>query len=117
MMVSLMLVALGGFCGAAARYGIVLWVKKQMAAASAYVIMVINLSGSFALGMLAALGSGGSAYLLLGVGFMGAYTTFSTFNVENIQLLRQKKWLPLGINLFGSYILGILLAYTGYIII
>lgn len=73
----------------------------------------INLSGSFLLGLLAGAAWGDNVSLLLGTGFMGAYTTFSTFNVENVQLAREKKWKTLALYVGTSYVFGIVLAYGG----
>ena len=53
---------------------------------------------------------------LLGTGFMGAFTTFSTFKLENIQLILNKKWNTQVIYLVLSYLLGISLAFLGVII-
>jgi len=111
----LVLVALGGFAGACSRYGLNVWFAKRLPVASWPVAtLVINLSGTFLLGLLVGLGSSSASYLLLGTGFLGAYTTFSTFAVENIQLLRQRRWKPLLMYIFSSLLFGMLFAYAGY---
>jgi fluoride exporter len=51
--------------------------------------------------------------LLIGTGFMGAFTTFSTFKLENIQLHMGRKWNMLILYLSVSYTFGILLAFAG----
>jgi len=107
-------VALGGFCGACARYGIGAWGKARFRTALPLATLLINWSGSFLLGMLAGGDWGSVAMLLIGTGFMGAYTTFSTFNVENIQLIRSRSWRTLCLYVVGSYTLGIALAWAGY---
>jgi len=109
------LVAIGGFAGACSRYGINVWFAKRLQASSwPFATFVINLSGTFLLGLLVGIGSSNVSYLLLGTGFLGAYTTFSTFAVENIQLLRQRRWKPLLMYIFSSLLVGMLLAYAGY---
>lgn len=75
--------------------------------------MLINLSGSFLLGIVAAAG-GTEVSLLVGTGFMGAYTTFSAFNAENIQLWRSGAWRTFAVYVAGSYVLGVVLAWAGY---
>jgi CrcB protein len=50
--------------------------------------LVVNLTGSFVLGVLTALPDGGAARIVLGVGFCGAYTTFSAFAREVVALVR-----------------------------
>jgi len=109
------LVAVGGFAGACSRYGLNVWFTKRLPAARwPFATFAINLSGSFLLGLLVGLGWSSSTYLLFGVGFMGAYTTFSTFAVENIQLARLRRWKPLLMYIFSSLLCGMLLAYAGY---
>lgn len=111
---SLVSVAAGGFLGACARYGWSVWMNRRYPAVLPHATLIINLSGSFALGLMLGADAGETARLWLGTGFMGAYTTFSTFNVENLQLARNKEWKTLIFYLGASYSLGILLAYAGY---
>ncbi|WP_027092403.1 fluoride efflux transporter CrcB [Cohnella thermotolerans] len=109
----LILVAIGGFFGACARYGISTWFNRRFSSVMPFATWAINLSGSFLLGLLAGAAWGDNVSLLLGTGFMGAYTTFSTFNVENVQLAREKKWKTLALYVGTSYVFGIVLAYGG----
>jgi len=112
--VQLLLVAVGGFFGACARYGIGLWVNRRFPSILPRATLGINLTGSFLLGLLAG-GSGGEGIsLFLGTGFMGAYTTFSTLNVELTSLARQRAWKVWLGYLAATYGLGIALAYAGY---
>ena len=67
--------ALVGSLGALARYGL----GRQWGAEG---ILLANLSGAFALGLLVGAGVGGNALLICGIGFLGAFTTFSTWMVE-----------------------------------
>ncbi|XID94718.1 fluoride efflux transporter FluC [Paenibacillaceae bacterium WGS1546] len=111
---SLVGVAAGGFLGACARYGWSAWMNRRFPAVFPHATLFINLSGSFALGLLYGADAGETILLWLGAGFMGAYTTFSTFNAENVQLAQNKKWKTLAVYLGTSYLLGILLAYAGF---
>lgn len=113
MIVHSALVALGGFFGACARFGLTSWFNKNRPSKLPVATLIINLSGSFLLGILAGSDWSGDVYLLLGTGFMGAYTTFSTFNVDNVQLFLKREWRTLAVNLAASYALGIALAYAG----
>jgi CrcB protein len=84
-------VGVGGFVGAIARYLLSLWVDARMATPFPVATLLINVSGSFILGTL----SGALEFstlppeirLTLGVGFLGAYTTFSTFTYETLRLV------------------------------
>ncbi|WP_056974251.1 fluoride efflux transporter FluC [Holzapfeliella floricola] len=76
--------------------------------------MIINISGSFLLGVFANNYSSWWAYPLLGAGLMGGYTTFSTFNVELVQLMRQKKLSLFVIHMVVTYSLGLIFVALGY---
>jgi len=111
-----MLIAVGGFFGACARYGLGAWANKRFPSPMPLATLGINLSGSFLLGAIAGAGWGSAVYDLLGIGFMGAYTTFSTFSVENVQLIRDKAWKALFAYMGISSAGGIALACLGFIL-
>lgn len=111
---NILFVAIGGFFGACARFGLTTWFNKKHPSVLPWATLLINLSGSFLLGVIAGSDWSSEVHLLLGTGFMGAYTTFSTFNVDNVQLIRKKEWKALAIYICTSYFLGIALAYAGY---
>lgn len=69
-------VGLLGGLGAVARHAV------ETGAGHRLGLLVVNLSGSFALGLLVGAGVGGDALRLAGVGFLGAYTTFSAWSLE-----------------------------------
>ena len=74
-MIAWVLMAAVGSLGALARYRLgLLWDARG--------ILLANLSGAFALGVLVGAGVGGDTLLVLGTGFLGAFTTFSTWIVE-----------------------------------
>jgi CrcB protein len=108
-------VMLGGFFGAVARCALSRLLNGRWLAAFPLGTLAINVTGSFLLGWLAGARAGGAGYLLAGTGFMGAYTTFSTFNVENVQLALNGKGKVLAVYAGLSYGLGLLLAYAGYL--
>jgi CrcB protein len=80
--------------------------------------MLINLSGSFILGWFAAYAAARVVpeplRLAVAVGFVGAYTTFSTFMFESDALLRDGEWRKALINLLGSVILGMIAVRFGW---
>lgn len=85
----LILVGLGGFCGALARYG----VNSVLGAGFLpWGTFLANVTGSLLLGFvqvvaMKGIGLGARFRLVAGVGFCGAYTTFSTFTMESLELL------------------------------
>jgi len=114
MMMNVVWVALGGFLGACVRFLLSIWGNKKFHPILPRVTLFINLSGSFLLGVLVGGAWSESLYMFLGTGFMGAYTTFSTFNMENVQLIKKREWKVLGVYVAGSYVFGILLADIGF---
>ncbi len=85
-------VGLGGFLGANARYLVGQWAAANWGVTFPYGTLIVNLTGSFILCLLLAILSGRNGVvpalrLVFIVGFLGSYTTFSTFSNEWIQLL------------------------------
>ena len=82
-MEDVVLVGVGGAVGAACRYGVGIKLFRR-----AYPIptVVVNVVGSFLLGLVIAVGAGDRLLLLVGIGFCGAFTTYSTFSVDTVRL-------------------------------
>ena len=78
------LVGVGGVFGAVARH--LVYVALRDGGDVPRATLAVNAAGSFALGTLTAAGVGESTTLLLGTGACGAFTTFSSFSVETVQL-------------------------------
>lgn len=87
---TLVLLSLGGMCGAIARYKLGVVLLRREPHSFPFGTFFINISGALLLGLLCGFGVSGNPYLLLGDGFCGAFTTFSTFTVESVQLIRGK---------------------------
>jgi CrcB protein len=88
-------VALGGGCGAAARYAVGVGLGAGLGPAFPMATLVVNVSGSLAIGVLAGLLTERSApawRLLLVVGFLGGYTTFSSYALEALALAQRGEW-------------------------
>lgn len=109
------LLSLGGALGTNARYFLARWLgEAAWTKGFPWGTLVINVTGSFLLGVIAMLilqrlppGHEGW-YLLLGTGFCGGYTTFSTFEWETFTLIRDDRlWLALA-NMAGSVAAGFL---------
>lgn len=119
-MLNALVVFLGGGVGALARYGLASAISRTALGAMQYPIatFLINVSGSFLLGFLYAAISSSARFspavsLALTVGFCGAFTTFSTFSVEILSLLKNGAIFTAALYLFASLILGVLAAFAG----
>lgn len=112
---SVLLVGVGGFFGAICRYTVSQWLTRRY---DNFPIgtLTVNLLGSFLLGWITGSGWSKSWVLLWGTGFMGAFTTFSTFKLESIKMWTNKEWGKMWVYLGLSYTVGILLAFGGYIL-
>ncbi|WP_422880236.1 fluoride efflux transporter CrcB [Moorella sulfitireducens] len=111
-------VGLGGFLGAITRYALGQVLSTKSKGNFPAGTFIINLTGAFMLGLL--LGSptfacrfDTSIMVALSSGFLGAYTTFSTFSYEVVRLLEDGEVINASIYLLGSIILGLLFALAG----
>jgi CrcB protein len=125
MMTTLMpylLVGVGGFIGANARFVVARIVGAMFETKFPLGTFVINVSGSFLLGILGTIlalkvmPNSESMRLALGVGFLGAYTTFSTFEFETHALFDDGSWLTATTNMFASLFVGLLAVRAGIVI-
>ena len=104
-------ISLGAVLGANARYWLGAWAAEKLGTAFPYGTLIINVTGSLLLGFFLTLISGRYMVdtrwrMFAAVGFLGAYTTFSTYTYESVYLIMNgKAWTGL-LNLFGSSILG-----------
>jgi len=112
-----MWVGLGGFVGANARYWLGGWIMARLGSAFPYGTFVINITGSFILGMIMGVLEGHvlspAVRLALAIGFVGAYTTFSTWTYETLRLIENGSLLMATINVVGSMLVGLLAAVSG----
>ena len=115
---NLLIVGFGCFLGAVARYGVNVAMARLWAAPFPLGTFLINVSGSFALGLVASaaaerLGLGPSWRLLLGTGVLGAYTTFSTFELETNRLVETGALAWAAANVVASVGMGFLAVRLG----
>ncbi len=108
------MVLIGGAMGAVRRYAVSIQMKRIISSEFPLATFLINLTGSFLLGFLLASGPGSLMRLLLGTGFLGGFTTFSTFQVENVTLFRRRNFGTLLIYAALSVILCIIFAGFGF---
>lgn len=110
-----LLVALGAAVGAPARYLIDRAVQSRHDSLFPWGTFTANVAGSFVLGFLAATGLNASQGMLalIGSGFCGALTTYSTFSYETLRLAQQGATLLAALNVGVSIVAGLGAAYLG----
>jgi len=117
-----LLVGLGGFIGANARFVVARLVGAAFETRFPLGTFIINVSGSFLLGVLGTIiavkvvPNSEAMRLALGVGFLGAFTTFSTFEFETHALLDDGSWLLATTNMFASLFVGLLAVRAGIVV-
>lgn len=117
-MTKLMVVALGGAIGAIARYWLGGWINSRLPLQFPLGTFVINVTGSFIIGFFLTLISERIALhanwrLLVAVGFVGAYTTFSTFEYETLKLIEEGNIQSAALNVALSVALGFIAVWLG----
>ena len=118
MLRNLVLVGTGGMAGAIARYGFAIAVDRLWLGSFPLATFLINLLGSFAFGLVVALGLeraaiGPDMRLALTTGFLGAFTTFSTFEFETNRLLVAGSWFTAALYVALSLIAGLAAVQIG----
>lgn len=113
-----LLISLGAILGANARFLLANWAAERWGTAFPFGTLIINLSGSLVLGFFLTYTLNHSLTdpryrQLVAVGFLGAYTTFSTYTYDSVSLLLNGNWQSGLLNLFGSAILGALAVLVG----
>lgn len=112
--------AIGGGLGALARYQLEGLIAPRQQSPFPLSTLIVNVSGSFLLGGLVALAIAGrlpeSAPIWGGAGFLGAFTTFSTFTYETVQLIEDRAWKYAAWNLLLSGPLSFAAAALGYVV-
>lgn len=113
MVLHLTMIAIGAALGANLRYGVSIWVASRFGTAFPYGTLMINVVGSFLIGLLMALSMtrlplSESLRLFVVTGLLGGFTTFSSFSYEAYMLVLNRSWLLALLYLIGSMLLGFL---------
>lgn len=111
-MTEILLVAAGGSIGAVMRYLIVRGLAPRLALSYPLAILIANVTGSFMLGILLA-GTSREAFLLLGIGFCGALTTFSSFALDTVELALAGRRALTVVNVVVSVVVCVLAVSAG----
>jgi CrcB protein len=108
---------IAGAVGSCARFLVDIAVSERTKGALPWGTLAINVTGSFLLGVVTGLGLDHgfprTARIVLGVGFCGAYTTFSTFTFETVRLLEEGAEVEAVMNVAGTFVAGALAAAAG----
>jgi CrcB protein len=111
-----LLVGIGGAIGSVLRY-----LFSQMIKSGPFPLatFTVNIIGSFLIGIFIALSIKQSEFnsswkIFLATGICGGFTTFSSFSIENLQLIQQGKWMTSLLYIAGSILLGVIATAIGY---
>ena len=112
-------ISLGAIAGALCRYYLTLWFVQRFGSAFPYGTFFINLTGCFGMGLFVtliverALNVPSEVRLMVATGFLGAYTTFSTYGLESVVLLRDRHLTAASFYWLGSAFLGLVSVQLG----
>ena len=120
-MLKIVLIAGFGAAGALSRYGVDSWVANVSDSEFPWSTLIVNVAGSFLLGLLIAVTT--ERLLLdhnwrvaLGIGFLSSFTTFSTYTYDTIRLAEDSAWALALANVFGMVALGLIAALAGLLV-
>ncbi|MDP5255830.1 MULTISPECIES: fluoride efflux transporter CrcB [unclassified Vibrio] len=116
---TLTFVALGGAIGACSRFLLSELFVLLLGRSFPYGTLFVNVTGSMMMGAFTALltmqaVSGDPWRPLIGLGFLGALTTFSTFSMDNVNLLQQGEFVKMGLNMMLNVVLSVSACWMGY---
>ncbi len=117
-----LLVGVGGFLGANARFVLARWIDQLVDTRFPLGTFLVNVSGCFALGVVGTLvlqrlvPNSDEVRLAVGVGFLGAFTTFSTFGFETHALFEDGSWATAAANVAASVLVGLVAVRAGIVV-
>lgn len=118
-MLNYFMVAIGGALGSVARFWISTVVSNRVTETFPLGTLVVNVTGSFLIGLLAAMsrsnGISDTTRTFLMVGVCGGYTTFSSFSLQNLQLLQNGNLYYAGLNTALSLVLCMVAVWIGFV--
>ncbi|MDH4099223.1 MAG: fluoride efflux transporter CrcB [Nitrospirota bacterium] len=114
-------IGLFGFVGAISRYLLSGWVYGVMGTRFPYGTLTVNVVGSLLLGFLFKLTSErvimeADLRTAITVGFLGAFTTFSTFSLETLRLMEEGSWSLAGLNIVANVVVCLVAAWGGIVL-
>lgn len=117
-MLTVLMVGLGGFVGAVLRYGINFWAQSWSNGVFPIGTFLVNLIGCLVIGFLSQLVESQNLFrpemrMFIFMGLLGALTTFSTFGMDTLNLLRENRILPAMLNVGLHLVFGLGLVWLG----
>lgn len=115
-------ISFGAITGALSRYYLTLWFAQRFGTSFPYGTFLINITGCFAMGFFMTLALERvvpvppEVRLLVATGFLGSYTTFSTYGLDTIALLSDRRLMPAVLYWAGSALLGIISVQLGVVL-
>jgi len=111
------MIALGGALGAIARYQLAAMIQARVPVGFPWGTFVVNVTGCLVMGVATTLLTDRLVHpnwrFLIPIGFIGAYTTFSTFELETFRAVTDGAWLVGGLNVAGSVLAGYVALWVG----
>ena len=112
------MIAMAGALGALSRYALSGAVYALLGSGFAWGTLIVNILGSFLLGLVMQIGLSTDVLpphlrTAIAIGFLGAFTTFSTFSYETVQFLQEGSWGAASLNILSSVALGLIAVAAG----
>jgi fluoride exporter len=111
-------IGLGSFFGGVSRYLVSEFVKTFTSQNLPHATFVVNLVGCFLIGICFSLLEKNfldkTWFAIIGIGFLGGFTTFSAFSIDAFKMLREQNYLYLFLFVFGSVLFSLLATIIGY---
>ena len=111
-----LLMAIAGGLGAGTRWALDAWLRPRVSPRLPWSTHVINISGSLLLGLVVGVGADDTWHTVVGTGFLGGYTTFSTASVESVHLALDGRYRTAAVSTVGMLVLGVGAASLGYVL-
>ena len=122
-LINILAVGIGGFIGSISRYLISGWIQQiSYSSVFPWGTFFVNILGCLIIGIIGGLSDNfgffsSTARLLIMIGILGGFTTFSTFGYESFHLIRNKEIFTVFIYMVSHFTLGILAAGIGYYLV